>query len=71
MGKLKPLIFTGQVDFNNRISDKKIQLLNVDYQQILLKNGLILSGKINANLTAKEPLIFRQGTAKTSLSILR
>lgn len=68
MGKLKSLIFTGQVDFNNRITGKKLSLLEISYQQIVDKKSIALSGKINANLTAKEPLIFRQGTAKTSLS---
>lgn len=68
IGKLKPLIFTSQVDFKNRITNKKSPLLEVSYQQIVDKNNISLSGKINANLTAKEPLIFRQGTAKSSLS---
>jgi hypothetical protein len=69
MGKLKPLIFTGQVDFNNRITGKKLSLLEISYQQIVDKNSIPLSGKVNANLTAKEPLRFRQGTAMTSLSL--
>jgi hypothetical protein len=64
MGKLKPLIFTGKIDFNNRITSKKISLLEVSYQQIVDIKSLSLSGKVNANLTAKEPLIFRQATAK-------
>jgi len=68
MGKLKPLVFTGKVDFNNRIKGKKIYLLDVSYQQILTKSNIPLSGKNQTNLTAKEPLRFRQGTAKTSLS---
>lgn len=69
MGKLKPLIFTGQVDFNNRITGKKLSLLEISYQQIVDKKSNPLSGKVNANLTAKEQLRFRQGTAKTSLSL--
>lgn len=68
MGKLKPLVFTGKVDFNNRVAGKKISLLDVSYQQILTKSNTTLSGKNQTNLTAKEPLRFRQGTAKTSLS---
>jgi hypothetical protein len=68
MGKLKSLTFTGNVDFNNRITDKKLSILEVSYQQIVDKKSILLSGKINTNLTAKEPLRLRQGTAKTSLS---
>jgi hypothetical protein len=69
MGKLKSLIFTGQVDFNNRITNKIVSLLEISYQQILSNSSLILSGQKNSNLTAKEPLIVRQGTAKKPLSI--
>jgi hypothetical protein len=68
MGKLKPLLFTGEVDFNNRITNKIVSLLEVSYQQILSNSNLILSGQKNSNLTAKEPLTFRQGTAKEPLS---
>jgi hypothetical protein len=69
MGKLKPLIFTGQVDFNNRITGKKLSLLEISYQQIVDKKSTPHSGKVNAKLTPKEPQIIRQGTAKTSLSL--
>lgn len=68
MGKLKPLIFTAKVDFNNRIINKAAPILEVSYQQILTKDNLPLSGKKNTNLTAKEPLRFRQETAKEPLS---
>lgn len=68
MGKLKPLIFTGKVDLNNRIAGKKLLLLEASYQNILAKSNLTLSGNINTNLNAKEPLIFRQETAKKPLS---
>lgn len=68
MGKLKQLNFTGKVDLNNRIIDKTVPLLEVTYQQILARKQLTLSGNKNANLTAKEPLIFRQATAKEPLS---
>ncbi len=39
MGKLKPLIFTGKVDFNNRVSNKVISLLDVSHQQIVSKTS--------------------------------
>jgi len=68
MGKLKPLVFTGNVDFKNRIIDKKVALFEVTYQQILEENHLALNCNKSSNLTAKEPLIFRQGTAKEPLS---
>jgi hypothetical protein len=64
MGKLKPLIFTGKVDFKRRIIDKTIPLLEVSNEQILVKSHITLSGKKSSCLTANEPLRFRQGTAK-------
>lgn len=68
MGRLKPLIFTGNVNFNNRISSKIIQLLNISHQQILDKKYLASSSEKNTNPTAKEPLIFCQETAKGPLT---
>jgi len=37
MGKLKSLVFTGNVDHNNRFIDKKIALLGIHYQLLLAK----------------------------------
>ena len=67
MGRLKPFVFTGNVDFNNRISSKIIQLLSISYQQVLDKNRSPLSSNKCTNSSAKEPLIFRQETAKEPL----
>jgi len=70
MGKLKPLIFTSQVDFKNRIINKKLPLLEVAYSEILEKESKYPGSKINANITAKKPLIFRQETAKKPLKLI-
>jgi hypothetical protein len=68
MGKLKPLVFTSSIDFKNRITDKKLPLLEVSFHEILDKHRVALAGKQNEELTAKELLIFSQENAKQPLS---
>lgn len=68
MGKLKLLTFTSPIDFNNRITDKKLPLLEVSFQEILNKQSLFFSDKISDNTTAKQPLKVRQETAKQPLT---
>ena len=67
IGKLKPLVFISSIDFNNRITDKKLPLLELSFHEILNKHRVALAGKQNEELTAKQPLIFRQETAKQPL----
>jgi hypothetical protein len=67
MGKLKLLTFTSPIDFNNRITDKKLPLLEVSFQEILNKQNLFFSDKVSDNTTAKQPLKVRQETAKHPL----
>ena len=68
IGKLKPLVFTSAIDFKSRITDKKLPLLDICFHEILDKHRIALAGKQNKELTAKQPLIFRQETAKQPLS---
>jgi len=68
MGKLKPLVFTSAIDFNNRITDKKLPLLDINFHELLDRHRVALTGQQNDELTAKPPLIFRQYTAKQPLS---
>jgi hypothetical protein len=68
IGKLKPLVFTSAIDFKNRITDKKSPLLELSFHEILNKHRVALAGKQNEELTAKQPLIFRQETANQPLS---
>jgi hypothetical protein len=68
IGKLKPLVFISSIDLNNRITDKKLPLLEVSFHELLDKYRVALAGKQNEELTAKQPLTFRQETAKQPLS---
>ena len=68
MGKLKALIFTGEIDIKNRITNKIIPLLEINYQEILAKSSLSINHKNCSNVMAKEPLILRQETAKEPLN---
>jgi hypothetical protein len=68
MGKLKLLTFTSPIDFNNRIKDKKLPLLEVSFQEILDKQSLFFSDKNSKKSTAKLPLKVRQETAKQPLA---
>tara|TARA_R110000787_G_scaffold14300_6_gene44190 strand:- start:4044 stop:5015 length:972 start_codon:yes stop_codon:yes gene_type:complete len=67
IGKLKSLVFISSIDFNNRITDKKLPLLELSFHEILNKHRVALASKKNEELTAKQPLIFRQETAKQPL----
>jgi hypothetical protein len=67
IGKLKSLVFISSIDFNNRITDKKLPLLELSFHEILNKHRVTLASKKNEELTAKQPLIFRQETAKQPL----
>ena len=67
MGKLKSLIFTSTIDLKKRITDKKLPLLEVSFQEILEKQSVLFNDEINENLTAKEPLTFRQESARQPL----
>lgn len=68
MGKLKPLVFTSAIDFNNRITDKKLPLLDINFHELLDRHRVALTGQKSDELTAKPPLIYRQYTAKQPLS---
>ncbi|MDO6719865.1 hypothetical protein Q4575_10655 [Psychrosphaera sp. 1_MG-2023] len=69
MGKLKSLTFKSEIDSNNRIKDKTLPLLEVNYHEILNKLKQPRNVQLNENKPAKQPLEIHQGTSKKPLSL--